>query len=476
MLRLMWFRSDLRISDNPALLASMTAGPTIAVYCLTQSQWDQHDVAPAKRSLIVRQLFDLEKQLRALNVPLLVLDCDEFSAVPKRIVALAGEQDICSVYFNFEYEINERHLSRAVKNECRSAAIVCKGYHDQCIVKPGDITTADGGCYKVFSAFKRACFSRFNTLSRPLYNTPKPQSSLAFQSDLSLLRALDFAERWQGLWPAGEEFAHDRLREFIEHRAVDYAEHRDIPSLDGTSALSPYLAVGALSTRQCIELALLANGGELDGNRQGLATWINELLWREFYRHLLAAMPRLSCYRPFKPETDSLPWNRDGALFSHWAQGETGYPIVDAAMQQLLQTGWMHNRLRMVTAMFLTKHLFIDWRLGEQFFMRHLVDGDLASNNGGWQWSASTGVDAVPYFRIFNPTRQSQRFDPQGHFIRQYLPQLASLDNKSIHQPSAEQRKEIGYPTPIVDHREAVAQTKAWFKALASDAHIAAAG
>jgi deoxyribodipyrimidine photo-lyase len=212
--------------------------------------------------------------------------------------------------------------------------------------------------------------------------------------------------------------------------------------------------------------ALSLNHGSLSEGQQGIATWINELIWREFYKHLLVDFPQLCRFKPFKPETDRLPWKQDSELFEAWKAGRTGFPIVDAAMRQLKQTAWMHNRLRMVVAMFLTKHLFIDWRLGEAYFMSMLVDGDLASNNGGWQWSASTGVDAVPYFRIFNPTRQSQRFDERGDFIRQYLPELSGLDNKSIHMPSAQQAKALAYPLPIVDHSAAVAQTKLWFKRL----------
>ncbi len=268
------------------------------------------------------------------------------------------------------------------------------------------------------------------------------------------------------MWPAGEDEAHDRLNNFIEHRVKGYANFRDIPSEDGTSGLSPYLAVGALTTTQCMQAAISLNEGSITGGHPGVSVWINELIWREFYRHLLDEYPRLSKAKPFKQDTDRLPWKHDTLLFQAWATGKTGYPIVDAAMRQLSETGWMHNRLRMITAMFLTKHLFIDWRWGEQFFMEHLVDGDLASNNGGWQWSASTGVDSVPYFRIFNPTRQSQRFDTSGDFIRRYVPELQSLDNQSIHQPSVQQALALDYPLPVVDHRASVEQTKRWFKQL----------
>jgi deoxyribodipyrimidine photo-lyase len=267
-------------------------------------------------------------------------------------------------------------------------------------------------------------------------------------------------------WPAGEEYAHSQLEQFIQERSYEYDKRRDFPGEQGTSVLSPYLAIGAISTRQCLQSAVNENRGSLDEGQPGIVSWINELIWREFYRHILASDESLCRFKPFKPETDNLPWRHDQQQFELWKVGKTGYPIVDAAMRQLNETGWMHNRLRMVVSMFLTKHLFIDWRWGEWYFMSKLVDGDFASNNGGWQWSASTGVDAVPYFRIFNPTRQSIRFDPDGNFIRRFVPELRSLSSKHIHQPSNEQALALGYALPMVDHKEATGQTKLYFSQL----------
>ncbi|MEK1908449.1 MAG: FAD-binding domain-containing protein, partial [Pseudomonas sp.] len=219
------------------------------------------------------------------------------------------------------------------------------------------------------------------------------------------------------------------------------------------SQQSTYLAAGVISPRQCLHAALRGNQGEFDSGNPGAVSWINELLWREFYKHILVGYPRVSRHRAFRPETEALPWRDAPQDLLAWQQGRTGIPLIDAAMRQLLATGWMHNRLRMVVAMFLTKNLLIDWREGERFFMRHLIDGDLAANNGGWQWSASTGTDAAPYFRIFNPISQSQKFDADGRFIRTWLPELVGLNKRDIHDPSA-----MGgvfglaeYPRPIVD-------------------------
>ena len=197
------------------------------------------------------------------------------------------------------------------------------------------------------------------------------------------------------------------------------------------------------------------------GAREGAACWIGELAWRDFYRQIIAQFPRLSYGGAFRRETEWLQWRDDDDLFDAWCEGRTGYPLVDAAMRQLVATGWMHNRLRMVTAMFLSKHLWLDWRRGEAFFMTHLIDGDIAANNGGWQWSASSGTDAVPYFRVFNPIRQSQRFDPQGEFIARWVPELKHLDNKTIHEPWKQPLLAGEYPAPIVPHqgvREAVTE------------------
>jgi deoxyribodipyrimidine photo-lyase len=255
-------------------------------------------------------------------------------------------------------------------------------------------------------------------------------------------------------WPAGEDAATRRLADFVDQSIDRYPRDRDLPAVDGTSRLSPYLAAGVLSPGACLRAALAANQGEIDSGRAGIRAWIMELLWREFYLHLLAAHPALSMHRPMRPETQALPWRDAVEDLQAWRDGRTGFPMIDAAMRQLAATGWMHNRLRMMTAMFLSKNLLLDWRLGEAWFMAHLIDGDLAANNGGWQWSASTGADAVPYFRLFNPETQSLKIDPQGRFLRHWLPELAPLDDRSIHAPSAAQRAACGYPDRIVDLRD----------------------
>ena len=274
-------------------------------------------------------------------------------------------------------------------------------------------------------------------------------------------------ERWAEMWPAGEAVGRRALEEFVGRRIGAYKSMRDIPSEVGTSMLSHHLAVGSVSARQCVAAACEANGGRLHRGSEGIDGWIEEIVWREFYKHLLVGYPRLSKGRAFKEETERIEWSDDEGHFDAWCEGRTGYPIVDAAQRQLLDVGWMHNRLRMISAMFLTKHLLTDWRKGERWFMRHLIDGDLASNNGGWQWSASTGTDAQPYFRVFNPTTQSERFDPDGAFIRRYVPELADVEGKAIHEPTrAGLFEKLDYPEPIVEHKKARARAIEVFKAL----------
>ena len=278
------------------------------------------------------------------------------------------------------------------------------------------------------------------------------------------------SESLRALWPAGEQEARRRLDTFADAQIDYYQSERDFPAKPGTSQLSAYLAAGVISPRQCLHAALQSNQGEFDSGKVGAVTWINELLWREFYKHILVGYPRVSRHRAFRPETEALAWRDAPDELAAWQEARTGLPIIDAAMRQLLETGWMHNRLRMVVAMFLTKNLLIDWREGERFFMRHLIDGDLAANNGGWQWSASTGTDSAPYFRIFNPISQSEKFDSEGLFIKHWLPELAGLNKKEVHNPASAGGLfgVADYPAPIVNLGASRERALAAFKNLPS--------
>ena len=256
----------------------------------------------------------------------------------------------------------------------------------------------------------------------------------------------------------------------MQHQVEHYEKERDFPNLAGTSQLSAYLTLGIISIRQCLQVLFRPQQGHFHIAQLGQQTWLDELLWREFYQHTLFDFPKVSKHLPFKENTQKIQWRDAPKDLIAWQQGQTGIPIVDAGMRQLSSTGWMHNRVRMVTAMFLSKNLLIDWRLGEQWFMQQLIDGDLAANNGGWQWCASTGMDAVPYFRIFNPISQSQRFDAAGDYIRQWLPELAHLDAKTIHEPYAKNPNlKLDYPQPIVDLKQSRLRALQAFKEIETD-------
>jgi deoxyribodipyrimidine photo-lyase len=456
MRQLIWLRSDLRLHDNTALSAAMAAGPTLAVYLTSPEQWREHDDAACKVDFWLRNLAALHTQLTALNVPLLVRQAPHWRDAPQVLEALCREQAIDCVWVNEEYGINEQARDRAVQQHLRQQGVNLRTCLDQLFFAPGSVLTQAGNYFQVYSQFRKACYRNLHTAIPPLVPTPQAQAALPVASDALPLAVDGFATpapALRELWPAGEDAALRRLADFAEERMAWYQERRDFPAVDGTSQLSPYLAAGVISPRQCLHAALRINQGEFDSGNPGAVCWVNELLWREFYKHILVGYPRVSRHRAFRLETEAVPWRDAPKDLEAWQQGRTGIPIVDAAMRQLLATGWMHNRLRMVVAMFFTKNLLLDWRLGERFFMQHLIDGDLAANNGGWQWSASTGTDAAPYFRIFNPISQSQKFDPDGHFIRTWVPELAGLNKRDIHDPSA-----MGglfgmaeYPRPIVD-------------------------
>jgi deoxyribodipyrimidine photo-lyase len=325
----------------------------------------------------------------------------------------------------------------------------------------------------VYSPFKRSWYKAYREQSdrvKPI-GKPKKQKSMVGLSDSvpSEVEGFAFESTDANHWDAGEQVAKKMLKSFLRDHGDAYKEERDLPAIEGTSKLSPYLVSGVISLRMCVHAAVEANNGELEKGSNGIVHWISELIWREFYKHILIGFPRVSMHRPFQLETERIEWKENDEHFQAWCEGRTGYPIVDAAMRQLVQTGWMHNRLRMIVAMFLTKNLFLDWRLGERFFMRHLIDGDLSANNGGWQWSASTGTDAAPYFRIFNPYSQSKKCDPDGEFIRRYVPELAGVEGSAVHEPQTIPgllRSSIEYPDPIVYHSTTRNEAIEAFKAI----------
>ena len=457
---LYWIRRDLRVDDNPALTRALANGCTQAVFLAPLKTWQQHHKAPIQIDFIARHLQWLQQQLSALGMTLTIVEVDDFNAQINYLQEYCQAHNIDHIYANSEPELDE------VKRDQRLATsgLNVHLFEADVILAKGSVLNNQGQMFKVFTPFKRAWLQRFmqdyfECLAPPPYQQPAGclPAAVHFSTEV----------RSSAKWPLAETYMQQVLPVFLTAKLQHYQQHRDLPGIQGTSGISPYLAIGAISPRRVLSM-LLSHYPELpQWDSSPLFSWLNELLWREFYRHLLHHFPQLSKHRDFQPKFDGFYWPGSDQDFALWCQGKTGYPIIDAAMRQLLKTGWMHNRLRMIVASFLTKHLLVDWRKGEQFFMQHLLDGDFAANNGGWQWAAGTGCDAQPYFRIFNPLTQSKRFDPQGDFIRKYLPELNDIPDNMIHSPQAylaKQQQSSNYWPPIVDLAEGRSRALAHFK------------
>ncbi len=454
---LVWFRRDLRTLDHSALQAALdSAQPVVACFIATPQQWQEHHMAPIQADLIARRLEHLNQELAELNIPFLYREVEQFSDCIDVIQGWASLFNVTEVMANSHYEVNEQALDRKVLEALKQSDIRFKLFHDKCVHAPGTVLNKQGDYFKVFTPFKRAWLQKFQL---PTVSKPHAQQPLS-QQVLSTLEGKCFNDNFIFNYPR-EASAHwfasthdilNQLRMFARERSDTYKAERDFPAIDATSQLSPYLAIGALSARQCIA-RLFAENEQADLS-EGKASWLSELIWREFYQHLLVFEPKLVKGKAFIDWESKIQWSYDERVFERWKTGTTGYPIVDAAMRQLNQTGWMHNRLRMIVASFLTKDLHIDWRWGESYFMSKLVDGDFAANNGGWQWSASTGCDGQPYFRIFNPVSQGEKFDADGRFVRYWVPEIKSVPNKFIHKPwTWDGFSLLDYHSPIVDHK-----------------------
>ncbi len=445
---LVWFRNDLRIEDNPALLNSSKNNNVIGIYFEASEQRIKHYDSVSKIGFTYDCVQELKKELKALNIPLLIFTVRSYQDIPEQLLNIVKNQKISSIWFNNEYLINEIERDILVEKTFLSYGLSVHRFDADMIFAPNSIRKPDGRPYKVFTPYKKAWVKHHKLMDIEVLPRPKKQN---FELSIIEDSNQDFSRDYRkDLWPAGSKLANIRLQKFL--RKVDkYRVSRDIPSTSGTSMLSPYLAVGAISVKQCVQAIrdyyfTVPESFYTD-------TWLSELIWREFYRQAIIDNPQLAKHHAYKPDVLE-PWVFNSELFNAWKHGLTGFPIIDAAMRQLKQTSWMHNRLRMNAAMFLCKLCQIDWREGEKYFMESLIDGDFASNNGGWQWCSSTGADAAPYFRIMNPTTQSKKIDPKGDFIKRFVPELKSLDAKSIHDPSTVQRQKLKYPMPIIDYKK----------------------
>ncbi|CAM4186456.1 deoxyribodipyrimidine photo-lyase [Pseudoalteromonas byunsanensis] len=454
-----WFRRDLRYFANEALIAAVENGATEALFFVCEKQWQKHGAAAIQVDLLKRRVAWLGETLSEYGVHLHIQSVDTFAQIPQALKIFCDQHGATQVYANAEYEVNERERDK----QCQAQGIELKLFDGDLVAPPHSVKTQGGEMFKVFTPFKKAWLRQYEQTHFYIPSWPKKKASNSTPWPApKCLHSDGTSEKW----PVDDDSIAQIANHFIEHKCGKYEAQRDIPSAKGTSGLSPYLALGMISVKQLLAQLQLFYPDILHITSRAEFCWVNELIWREFYRHLIVSFPKLCRHQNFNDKYNMVNWRQDEQQFSAWCEGKTGYPIVDAAMRQLNQTGWMHNRLRMIVASFLSKHLLIDWRRGEKYFMEHLIDGDLASNNGGWQWAASTGCDAQPYFRIFNPIAQSEKFDPQGDFIRKYVPELEDVPNKYIHFPHdyLALKQCSDYVVPIVDHKEARARALAAFK------------
>lgn len=446
-----WFRNDLRLTDNVGLSAAAAqADELIPVFVLDDHLLSAAPAAPARQGFLVDCLTRLAGNLAHRGSALVVRRGDPV----QEIARLQAETRADLVTFNRDYTPYAKRRDARVRARVEAAGARVADFKDRVVFESGEVRRQDGGPFAVYTPFRNTWMRRYRADPPAPLRPPKVSRPVAgVRSD-----ALPSDRSWDGdgggaTFPVGgERAAQTRLRAFLAGALRHYVRDHNRPDLDGTSRLSPYLRFGAISARQCIAAALELADGER-GAAAGAQRWVDELIWREFYVALLDQHPRV-LRGPFRREFAGVQWNEDDEGLRAWREGRTGYPFVDAAMRQLVQSGWMHNRARMVVASFLSKDLLLDWRLGEGVFMQHLVDGDPASNNGGWQWSASTGTDAQPYFRIFNPVLQGEKFDPHGDYVRRFVPELRDVPTRWIHRPWEAPSTPSRYPPPILDHGE----------------------
>jgi deoxyribodipyrimidine photo-lyase len=369
---------------------------------------------------------------------------------PRReVAAFAREVGAALVTWNRDTTPFAQRRDAAVARSLAADGVAVQTEKDRVVFEDHELRTQAGRSYQVFSPFRNAWLARARAHLPGEPSAIRLALPLGGPPEVSPEQALAALDTGPPLRSAGEAAARRRLARFCSRRIGDYAEARDFPGLDGTSRLSPHLRFGTLSPRACVRAAL--DAAAEPSLRRGAQKWLDELVWREFYAAVLEAHPHVLVHS-FRPEYERMRWNDDPSGFEAWCAGRTGYPIVDAGMRELAETGWMHNRARMITASFLVKDLLLDWRLGERWFLEKLVDADPASNNGGWQWCASTGTDAQPFFRIFSPTSQGERFDPKGSYVRRWVPELRDLPDDVVHRPWDASALAPGYPAPIVDH------------------------
>ena len=475
-----WFRNDLRLHDNPALQAACASGRDVLCLFIFETNSVLKAPGAASRWWLHGSLLALRQDIEKHGGRLDICKGDSLNLIPTICETIGA----AAIVWNRRYGEAERTLDATLKKELKDKGVAAESFNGHLMYEPWEVTSKAGTPMKVFTPFWRAAkHSRLPTPPRPappsIPSRDLSEGNLPGRVTLDDLKLLPTKPDWAGgmraAWTPGEAGAHDTLRLFLDKTINGYAENRNLPDRPSTSRLSPYLKFGEISPRQVwAAVDHAAQDGRLKASPDDIAKFLTELGWREFSYHLLFYFPKLGSEN-FQAKFDAFPWAVDEAHLKAWQHGRTGYPIVDAAMRQLWTTGWMHNRMRMVTASFLIKHLLLDWRTGEAWFWDTLVDADPASNTASWQWVAGSGADAAPYFRIFNPVTQGQKFDSQGNYVREFVPELAKLPAKYVHNPwtapksvldAANVRLGDTYPNPIVDHDRARQRALTAFKSI----------
>ena len=460
-----WFRRDLRISDNTSLWQAWTESDRLLpVFCWDDAILRSPDVGPARVEFLLRSLEALSRNLENLGHLLVIRHGPPETVIP----ALAREVGASAVFVNRDYEPYSVARDLRVQAALAEHGIGFRSHKDSVIHEEREVLTRTGTVFSVFTPYSRAWKAR--PLSWPVSRIAAPKNPAPSVASLPLPQGGHELGHplAQSLFPAGERAGSEALDRFLQARVFEYDHGRNVLTLEpGTSQLSPHLRFGTVGIRTVVERLQSARAkATTAAGQKSCDTWLSELIWREFYIQILANHPRVA-NGSFRPEYDQIQWQGTDAQFEAWCLGQTGYPIVDAAMRCLNATGWMHNRLRMIVAMFLTKDLMVSWQRGERYFMRTLVDGDLAANNGGWQWSAGCGTDAAPYFRIFNPVTQGEKCDPDGSFVRRWVPELKDAPADCIHEPWTRPLllARSRYVSPIVQHDIQRGRCLAMFKA-----------
>ena len=442
-----WFRCDLRLGDNTALHAAATQCDTVVPLFIFDPAILQADAVSANQvAFMIECLRTLERDIVRAGGKLVF----RHGKVLEEMRGVLRASGAHALYYNRDYEPYARKRDAAVEKLARNLAVEVHSFKDNVIHEADEITKPDGGSYGVFTPYRRKWQAAPKPAILPAVRKFRPAKLKLFAGfPLPTARALGFTTDIT-LPPAGEKAAQTRLDEFLSGDVLHYATERNFPGRSSGSRLSPHLRLGTLSARTVWAATEKAGNHHPEG-RSTTDTFVSEIIWRDFYKHILWLHPHVTrgCY---KPKFDSLRWENDQQKFAAWCEGRTGFPLVDAGMRQLNTTGWMHNRMRMVTANFLCKDLLVSWQWGDRYFMQKLIDADVAANNGGWQWCAGTGTDAQPWFRIFNPTAQAEKFDPEGRYIHRYVPEVETPD----------------YPPPIVDHSQQRLKTLALFRAISA--------